>query len=191
MEVVLKDVRLAFADLYEAKPYQKGDTPKFGVTSLFAAGSDADKAVNEAIKEVAKAKWGKEATAILKGMTNNANKICYVDGDTKAQYDGFEGNMAVSSKTDTRPDIRARDAKTPVTYGDNQAPYAGCYAHVIVDIWAQDNQFGKGIRAKLLGIVFREDGDSFSAGTVATDESFADLGDGSDAPDLDEVSGLV
>lgn len=190
MKVVLKDVRLAFADIWEAKPFDKDSTPKFGVTSLFEPGSETDKAVQEALRKVANDKWGKDAEKILKGMKDNAQKCCYVSGDTKAQYDGFEGNMSLSAKSDTRPDVRDRDAKTPLIRDDGK-PYAGCYAHVIVDLWAQDNQFGKGIRAKLLGIVFRADGDSFSGGTTATDEDFADLGDGADAPDLDDGEPLA
>jgi len=50
----------------------------------------------------------------------------------------------------------------------------------IVDLWAQDNQYGKGIHAKLLGVQFMKDGDAFSAGAVIADDDFEDLGIDSD-----------
>jgi hypothetical protein len=51
--------------------------------------------------------------------------------------------------------------------------YAGCYVNAIVDIWAQDNQFGKRINAKLLVVRKKKDGEPIGAGrTNAKAEDF-------------------
>ena len=50
-----------------------------------------------------------------------------------------------------------------------------------VEIWAQNNKYGKGIRAELRGVQFYRDGDAFTAGGVAKADEFEDLSvDGDD-----------
>ncbi|MNP47458.1 hypothetical protein D3C76_1415120 [compost metagenome] len=64
-------------------------------------------------------------------------------------------------------------------------PYSGCYVNVIVDIWAQDNSYGKRINAQLQGIQFVRDGEAFSGGGTSADASdFEEIADGADAEDL-------
>ncbi len=59
--------------------------------------------------------------------------------------------------------------------------YAGCYVNASIEIWAQDNQYGKAIRATLRGVQFFRDGDAFTANNVAAADEFDDLSvDGDD-----------
>jgi hypothetical protein len=46
----------------------------------------------------------------------------------------------------------------------------------VVDIWAQENKFGKGVRAQLLGVQFVKDGEAFRKTSKASEDDFADLG---------------
>ncbi len=55
-------------------------------------------------------------------------------------------------------------------------PYSGCYVNGIVDIWAQDNGFGRRLNATLKGVQFVKDGDAFSGGTAVSADAFDDLG---------------
>ncbi|MNP74169.1 hypothetical protein D3C76_1710040 [compost metagenome] len=56
---------------------------------------------------------------------------------------------------------------------------------MIVDIWAQDNSYGKRINAQLQGIQFVKDGEAFSGGGTSADASdFEEIADGADADDL-------
>jgi hypothetical protein len=52
--------------------------------------------------------------------------------------------------------------------------YAGCFVHMHVELWAQDNQAGKGLRATLLGVMFAGDGDSFGGGARPDADAFGE-----------------
>ena len=180
-KIVLKDVRIAFCqNLFEAKPFQPGQTPKFSSSFLFAPGSETAKLVQSTVKQVAQEKFGAKADSVLASIKGVPNKMCFRNGDSKPDYEGYPGNLFVSASNKTRPTVLDRD-KTPLIMADGK-PYAGCYVNAIVDIWAQDNQFGKGIQASLLGVQFVRDGDAFAGGGVANEDDFDDLGEGADAP---------
>lgn len=178
MIITLKNVRLAFPDIWTPVAFEGEGEKKYGATGLIMPGSENDKLVKSTIKLVATEKWKDKAPAILKSIEGNANKYCYVDGNTKT-YDGFADMMALSAKNKKRPTIKDRDA-SPLTETDEK-PYGGCYVNMSVEIWPQDNKWGKGIRASLRGLQFVKDGDAFTAGSVAGDDEFEDLGQGADA----------
>ena len=64
-------------------------------------------------------------------------------------------------------------------------PYSGCYVNVSLDIYAQDNTYGRRINCNLSGVQFYRDGDSFEGGTPASPEEFEDLSDGVDDDELE------
>jgi len=97
------------------------------------------------------------------------------DGGEKSHIDGYgEDVMFINANNKARPEIRDRDGRTPLAEEDGR-PYAGCYVHAILQLWAQDNKWGKRINASLLGIQFAGDGDAFSGGAKADDDDFEDL----------------
>ena len=117
-------------------------------------------------------------------MVHAFPKVCYWSGDTK-EYDGYAGQMALTAKRQEskgRPLVIDKD-KSPLTEADGK-PYAGCYVNASVEIWAQENKYGKTLRCELLGLQFAADGDAFSAGSVADEADFDDLSDSGDADDL-------
>lgn len=181
MIIQLKNVRLAFADCFVPVAFEGDGEKKYASTFLIPKKDPQIKAVNAAIQEVATAAWKDKAKAVLAGIVSNPNKYCFQDGDGKS-YDGYAGNMALAAKNKKRPTIVDKD-KTPLTEADGR-PYAGCYVNASVEIWAQDNKWGKGIRASLRGIQFLRDGDAFSAGSVAGEDEFEDIGDGADTEEL-------
>ena len=73
-------------------------------------------------------------------------------------------------------------AVVPLTAADGR-PYAGCYVIANVELWAQDNNYGKRINASLRGVQFLRDGDAFSGGGAASEDEFDEV-EGSDAGDL-------
>jgi Protein of unknown function (DUF2815) len=182
MIIKLHNVRLAFPDLFIPTAFEAGQEEKYGATFLVPKDSPLVKEIEHAINEVAAQKWGAKAKATLDGIRGNSQKYCFVDGDTKGQYDGFLGHMALSAKNEKRPLVIDRD-KTSLTSGDGR-PYAGCYVHGSVEIWAQDNKWGKGIRASLRGVQFFREGDAFGGGAPASAEEFDDLAVGADADAL-------
>lgn len=181
--IIIKNVRLAFPELREAVQYQGTGPFSYKATFLVTPGSDADKAILKAIEAAGKAKWGEKAGPIVaQAKAAGSGKFCYVDGNTKA-YDGFAGNMALSagrSKEDGAPKILDRDlSELPA---DSGRPYGGCYVNAKVQIWAQDNNFGKAIRATLVTVQFVKDGDSFGGAGPATADGMEAVE--SDADDL-------
>ena len=55
-------------------------------------------------------------------------KVPLRDGDAKAEYDGFEGNMYISARSKDRPTV-FDNMRNPVVRGDPNAPYDGCYCN--------------------------------------------------------------
>lgn len=174
--IQLRDVRLAFPVLFTPKPFNGEGDPAFSASLLLAPTHPQVKEIRAAMEAVAKDKWNDKGPAILKQLVAGG-KTCLNDGDAKAQYTGFPGNLYVSTRCDQtkKPLIIDRD-KSPLVASDGK-PYAGCYVNASIEIWAQDNGFGKRINAQLRGVQFLRDGDSFGGGSVAGADEFDDLAD--------------
>ena len=100
------------------------------------------------------------------------DRLAVHDGDAKSTYQGFEGNFFVSASNKVRPTAIDRD-KSPLTAQDGKL-YAGCYVNASVEVWAQDNTYGKGVNVSLRGVQFAADGEAFSAGGAADADEFED-----------------
>jgi hypothetical protein len=181
MKLKLLNVRLAFPTLFEAKTVAGEGKPAHSASFLIDPADPQVKAINAAIDATAKEKWGAKADAILK-QARAADKTCLHSGDLKATYDGFPGNLYISARNPLRPTVVDSD-KTPLTEKDGK-PYAGCYVHAVLELWAQDNQYGKRVNATLMGVQFYKDGDSFTGGGVASEDDFDDVTAGATADDL-------
>lgn len=169
MKVVLRDVRLAFGHgVFEPSSIGGGE-PTFGCSFLMAKDHPAVKEISAAIQQVAKEKWQDKAAAML-AQLKATDKICLHDGETKATYDGYSGNLFVSASNRSRPTVLNRD-KTPLTQADGVI-YSGCYVNAVVDVWPQDNKWGKRVNATLLGVQFVRDGEAFSGGASLSDDDF-------------------
>lgn len=181
MIVKLKNVRLAFPNLFTPQSVN-GSDPKFNCVFLIDKKDKSQiTAIESAMKDAAVTKWGEKGEATLAKLKKEG-RVCLKDGDG-VEYDGYEGCMSMSASRDSRPMVLDRD-KSPLTSADGR-PYAGCYINGSVEIWAQDNKFGKRINAQLRGVQFFKDGDSFGGGTPPSEEEFDDLADGSDAEEDD------
>jgi len=182
MRIQLKNVRAAFLNaLFEAKTVNGEGKPAFSATFLLSPDDPQVKTINAAIESVAKEKWGAKAEAILKQMRAQ-DKLCLHDGDLKATYEGFPGMLYVSSRSNTRPLVIDTD-KSPLTESDGR-PYSGCYVNASLELWAQDNNYGKRVNAQLRGVQFYKDGDAFAGGGAASEDEFDDVSEGATADDL-------
>ncbi len=98
---------------------------------------------------MARDKRGAKADSVLKTLRSTL-KICLHDGDEKAEYEGYSGNKFVFASNKARP--RIVDQDNMILVQADGCPYAGYYVNAVIDIWAQDNKFGKRINASLSGI---------------------------------------
>jgi hypothetical protein len=172
MQISLPNVRIAFCDsLFTKKSIMEGK-PQHSATFIMEPGSEAYETMVKTIQEVGKTKWNTKWSAIHKQLTLN-NAICFKDGDIKSTYDGFEGNWFVSANnSQSKVGVFDRDAKLT---DDESLIYAGCIVNGVVDVWAQDNNYGKRINARLEGVQFVRDGESFGAARTNTANMFNKL----------------
>ena len=177
MKILLRDVRLAFPALWRRAVFG-GEEGKFGATFLLNKTTQADqiKVVSEGITTMCKAD--------LKGVKLPPDKLCLRDGDA-SEYDGFGGHMSLKASNNGRPLVIHRD-KSVITEDDGII-YAGCYVNAQINLWSQDNQWGKRVNANLLGVQFVRDGEPFGdGGRIARPDEFDTLMDegGGDGNDL-------
>lgn len=169
MKLKLQNVRLSFPSLFR-KAVFNGEETKYEGTFLISKESQAD-----LIKEVQKAIADK-IKIDLKGAKVPPEKICMKDGDY-ISYDGYEGHWSLKASNNRRPLVIDKD-KTPLAEDDSK-PYSGCYVNAMIELWAQNNAYGKRINANLLGVQFAKDGEPFGDGGVTAsvddfDEFFDD-----------------
>ncbi len=178
MRYMVRDARLAFPNIWT--PYKES----FGARLIIPPTHRQVPEIKKLMLEVAKEKWSTKAAAIYAALEAQ-DKLCLHNGSTKAEYEGFEGNLFVAANSKVRPSVFDQ-LRNELTQADGK-PYSGCYVNASIEIWAQDNKdFGKRINAQLRGIQFLRDGDAFAGGGKPADaEDFDEVGvDGGDADDL-------
>ena len=180
MKLTIKNARLAFPKLFKAEQVNGEGEPKFGAAFLLPPNHPSIVELKKAFDTVGQAKWGEKWPAVKKQL-ETGDKLALHNGDTKSDLDGYEGNFFINAATATRP-LVIDAARNPLTAEDGK-PYAGCYVNASIELWAQDNKFGKRINASLRGVQFYKDGDAFAGGGAADVEEFDDLsvGEGIDA----------
>lgn len=161
-KIILKDVRLSFPSLFHKAVFDGKET-KFEATFLIDKERDAAK-----IKEIKAAIDGMIKDA-FKGAKLPPDKICMKDGDD-IDYAGYGGTMSLKASSSKRPIIVGRD-KAPLTEDDNKF-YAGCYVNASLELWAQNNNYGKRINCNLLGVQFMRDGEPFADGVKGSVDDF-------------------
>lgn len=166
-KVKLTNVRVSFPSLFRKAQFN-GEETKYEATFLLnkeehaATIAEIEKHIQNKIKND------------LKGAKIGPDKICLKDGD-EIDYDGYAGHMSIKASNNKRPKVIDRD-KSPLTEDDDKL-YAGCYVNAVIELWAQNNSWGKRINANLLGVQFAKDGEPFAAGETASDDDFPDFDD--------------
>lgn len=180
MRILLRDVRLAFPSLWKATAPATGGEAAFSASFILPKTHKQYAELVKVLKDTAKEKWGTKADAVYKAL-EAADKLCLHNGDTKADYEGYEGNMFVSSRAKVRPSVFDQQ-RQELSEADGK-PYSGCFVNASLELWAQDNGFGKRINAQLRGVQFLRDGDAFAGGSRPADaEEFDEIGVAEDDP---------
>jgi hypothetical protein len=172
----LQNVRLSFPSIWREKKFAETDAK-----GSYSATFILDKKVN--VKEIAllKKTIDELVRGALKGKHPGPSKVCLRDGSEKPDTDGYgDGVMFISARTDKRPAVIDRDM-TPLTESDGK-PVAGDYVYCTIELWAQDNQYGRRINAKLRGIQFYKAGTPFGEGRIDVSKEFAPIEDDDESP---------
>lgn len=166
-KIKLNNVRISFPSLFR-KAVFNGEETKFEGTFLISK-KEGKATINEieaAIKTLLKEE--------LKGVKLPPDKICFKDGDN-IEYTGYAGNMSVKASSTKRPIVLDRD-KSPLTEDDNKI-YAGCRVNAVIELWPQNNNYGKRINATLLGVQFMKDDEPFADGAKVSVDDFEAFGE--------------
>lgn len=140
------------------------------------------------IIRIASETW-KDKTVLVKGHVEKlvnqddpkAEKVVLLstslhDGEEKADKDGFGDHVMYisSSRSQQKGPPKVVDkTMQEIRPEESHYPYAGCYVHVSVRMWAQDNDFGKRVNAETRVIVFDKHGEPFGAAPVDVGSDFA------------------
>ncbi|MFA6718366.1 MAG: ssDNA-binding protein [Prevotella sp.] len=168
MGIKLNNVRLSFPSLWSTEKFNQEDTGKYACTFILDKIDHAEK-----IEEI-KSKIAEGIKTEFKGKDVPADKICLKDGDESGR-DEYANSYIIKGSTKKRPTIIDRD-KTPLLEEDGK-PYSGCYVNAIIDLWYQNNNYGKRVNCNLLGVQFYKDGESFGAGPVDVTDDFDSFDD--------------
>lgn len=179
--IMLKNLQLSFPALAEPQSFGEGD-PAYGAKFPIAPNSEQQKAIEAALHAEAVGEWKDKADNVLT-MLKEDNKLCFVEKvyrskKTGEPYAGFEGMHYLST----------RNAKTQPTvyneYGDaitaksdiERLAYSGAIVNASVEVWAQDNKWGRRVNCSLRGIMLTGEGQSLGGGSApAAADEFADF----------------
>ena len=190
--IKLPEVRLAFLRLWTPKAFKPGQDPRFEATGLLDPSNAKHKEVIKfLLKEAArigKEFFGTTPREVLqkagelglrpfdpKTPADGVKFDCFYDGNTKS-YDGFPGHWVVATHNKVRPLVANRRGQ-PVTEGEEQAPYSGCFGTLKLTLWTQGNEFGKRINANLRSVQYVRPGQAFGIAPIDADEEFEALED--------------
>lgn len=170
-KINIENARIAFAnDLFTAKSVN-GSKPAFASSFLVPPTHPAVAKLRTLMQKLAGEQWGVKGLQQYKAL-EATDKLCLHNGDTKT-YAGYAGNLYVSARNQTKPRVVDRNAND--ISQESGIIYSGCRVIALLEIWTQDNQFGKRINATLRGVQFFADDERFSGGGAATDDEFQKL----------------
>lgn len=198
MKLYLKDARLSFTQgLFDARQVQGQGEAKFSCSSILEKDTkgfygdfnpdsakgraanltwgDVKAAVQDAIMAAAGSKWGAKGPEVVKTLLAG-NKLCLHDGNTKEDTPGYAGNYFINASNKVKPEVKDRQGRD-ITAAEGII-FPGCYGDVVLEIWPQDNQFGKRVNASLLAVIFSKDGERLAGGGVATADDYAAIPEG-------------
>jgi hypothetical protein len=185
MKIRVNGVRMSFAAIFEPKQVGGQGDPRFSAAFAIEPDSENANKCHDAMVTAAKEKWKDKAAAIFKELKSKG-RVCFkTEPLTNAEgevYDGFEDMYVLNASNKTRPLVLDKN-KSPLTAADGR-PYSGCYVNAVIDIWAQDNQYGKRLNGTLMGVQFDRDGDAFGGGRPAAPDDFETVEGGEDADDF-------
>ena len=179
--IMLKNVVLAFPALAEPQSFGEGE-PAYGAKFPIKPNSEQQKAIEAAILAEAKEQWKDKADSVL-AMLNEDGKVAftkkvYRSKKTGEPYQGFDGQHYLSTRNSkTQPSVYNEYGDQITAKGDIEAKaFSGAVVNASVEVWAQDNKWGRRINCSLRGVMLTGEGENFGGGSSpASADEFASL----------------
>jgi uncharacterized protein YdbL (DUF1318 family) len=179
--IMLKGVTMAFPALAEPQAFGEGE-PAYGAKFPIAVDSEHQKLIEEAMLAEAKEAWKDKASSVLTMLAEDGKlaftKKVYRSKKTGEAYQGFEGKHYLSARNaKTQPSVYNQYGEE-VSGKDNilRQAFSGAIVNASVEIWAQDNKWGRRINCSLRGVMLTGEGENFGGGsTPASADEFSAL----------------
>lgn len=179
--IMLKGITLAFPALAEPQAFGEGE-PAYGAKFPIKVNSEQQKAIEAAMKAEAEETWKDKADSVLSMLTDDG-KVCFVKKVYKSKktgepYQGFDGTHYLSARNaKTQPTVFNEYGDELKTKSDIEAKaFSGALVNASVEIWAQDNKWGRRINCSLRGVMLTGQGENFGGGSSpASADEFASL----------------
>lgn len=167
MQIVTPPAETAYAHVFKAQPaMQEGKDDQFSLTLLWKEGEKKLGKLEKAIVQVAEAKFGKKAKAMLdKGQLRSPLRPGSDKEDTKAAEE-FEGKVFLTARSSERPQVVDEDLDPIINTIDF---YSGCIARADIWLFAYDKAGNRGVGAILNSVQKLEEGERKSGRRTAED----------------------
>lgn len=188
----IKNVQIAFPALAEPQAIGDGEPAFGGRFVIDPKRTDVVKDLDAAMAAEAKAKWKEDGDAVLAMLVEEGKvafeKKPYRSKKTGKVYAGFEGMYNLGARTPAnkpRPTAFDEYGKELTTKAEiEQTIYSGCEVTAKIEIWAQDNSYGRRINCSLLGVMYAGEGERFGGGSApASADDFGSFAKGKADPE--------
>lgn len=176
-KLITPEFTAAFVSVFEPKGMkgQAESAKKYSVTMIFPKGQDFGP-LEQVIRNVAKAKWGEKADAILKKQADGDKRL-FKDGSAMVAqgYAGFiDGAVYIqaSSSEKQKPGVVQKVDGALHHIKDENDFYSGCKAIAAISAYAWDNAFGKGVSLSFGNIQKIADGERLGGGRSNPEQDF-------------------
>lgn len=179
--IMLKNVVLAFPALAEPQSFGEGE-PAYGAKFPIKPNSEQQKAIEAAILAEAKEAWKDKADSVVKMLEEDGKvaftKKIYRSKKTGEAYQGFDGMHYLSTRNaKTQPTVFNQYGEEVSGKSDIEAKaFSGAVVNASIEIWAQDNKWGRRVNCSLRGVMLTGEGENFGGGSSpASADEFAGL----------------
>lgn len=179
--IMLKGVTLAFPALAEPQAFGEGE-PAYGAKFPIKPNSEQQKAIEAAMKAEAEEVWKDKADSVLSMLVDDGKvafvKKVYKSKKTGEAYQGFEGAHYLSTRNaKTQPTVYNEYGDELKSKGDiERQAFSGAVVNASVEIWAQDNKWGRRINCSLRGVMLTGEGENVGGGSApASADEFAGM----------------
>lgn len=188
--LLLKHVRIAFPALWTPQAIGTGQ-PAWGARFIIEPNDPQVGVLDRLMMRVALEKWKDEAEELVPYLIEQG-KVAFQHGPYRSTatgkiYDGFASKFNLGTRSEkTKPTVVDKSGDEVTTQsGVESLIYSGAYVHAKIEMWAQDNQYGRRINATTLGVMFDEHAPSFGGGSgPASVDDFAALAKRAAAEDV-------
>lgn len=176
-KIMLKGLTMAFPALAEPQSFGEGE-PAYGAKFPIAPNSEHQKLIEDAMLAEAKETWKDKGESVLAMLVEDGKvafvKKVYRSKKTGEPYEGFEGAHYLSTRNaKTQPTVFNQYGEPVTGKGDiERQAYSGAVVNASVEVWAQDNKWGRRINCTLRGVMLTGEGKNFggSAAPASADE---------------------